>query len=842
MEAWRLRQANGAGIRSVSLPNVSPVASAEFSRHRPLGLWSALRVDAHALVSATDLSLPDPELESRLRAHLSVTSLRQSTKQYTALALLLGLQAVAELTYTIATRAGGVSTAHGMRALVLGLVVGFAVLLLRRFQQDVVKRQAAAQRRRAGGQNGNPSPCSLDSDSESGEGERSAVDRALTLASLGIAAHPGAWITVALVLAICAGVSLSASVTFTRLEYLDPSLADGVADRPTVQNDATVQHFQTLFVVLLLPVYLRYSYVRSLVSESIAGVCVIVVVLCALPHPLLSDALFTALLLLIGCGVTTIACFFREIGDRSLFTAQTAAEAAEKDANELLRNLLPAEVVQPIMAGREVVSQIHRGCAILFLDLAGFTKLSSTMEPRSLMTMLNTLYSRFDAFTEERGLYKAETIGDAYIVLAGLFEDIADAKADAQDPSAAAGGSDCSRGGPNGAGAGGSGPGRAYTRFNAAPASGGRRGGSAAAAAAAGENDFMRVARVRSRVDRVLDLALAMQAELDRFRKEVQLEFHMRVGVHVGDVVTGIVGSHRPRFGVFGLPMLIAEHLESLAETDTILCSVAAQRAYLASHYAFLPRILPREELPRFAALGSHDSIIDVSPAAAHRGGTAHGMLAAAAATGAVGAGAEALQMLDASGMFTGLSGIAGAASMSAAGMGATGASLAVCAFKVLPIAAPPAHAAQYGATTAVTDTTAHNTAVHSGAGSSRQAALQKLTHSQSRTDTAGMVTDGTTEAFQDSAHRDSGPQQEYPRGAGYGRPEDAWGGGGAGQAQPQDPWNAYAHQHQQGHPMPSRYTTGAVSSDDGSRAGGMSTPVVAYDSVAEGATAQWVQ
>jgi hypothetical protein len=60
-----------------------------------------------------------------------------------------------------------------------------------------------------------------------------------------------------------------------------------------------------------------------------------------------------------------VASYFREIGDRAHFTSLMAAKAAEADANEVLRNLLPAQVVQPIMEGREVLSQVHRGTAIL---------------------------------------------------------------------------------------------------------------------------------------------------------------------------------------------------------------------------------------------------------------------------------------------------------------------------------------------------------------------------------------------------------------------------------------------------------------------------------------------
>jgi hypothetical protein len=37
---------------------------------------------------------------------------------------------------------------------------------------------------------------------------------------------------------------------------------------------------------------------------------------------------------------------------------------------------------------------------------------------------------------------------------------------------------------------------------------------------------------------------------------------------------------------------MIAEHVESMAETDSVLCTAQAQAAYLASSYAFAPSAL----------------------------------------------------------------------------------------------------------------------------------------------------------------------------------------------------------------------------------------------------------
>lgn len=59
---------------------------------------------------------------------------------------------------------------------------------------------------------------------------------------------------------------------------------------------------------------------------------------------------------------------------------------------------------------------------ILFSDIVGFTNISSTLAPKDVMDMLNRLYVAFDNLTTKHGLFKVETIGDAYMVAGGIFD------------------------------------------------------------------------------------------------------------------------------------------------------------------------------------------------------------------------------------------------------------------------------------------------------------------------------------------------------------------------------------------------------------------------------------
>ena len=61
--------------------------------------------------------------------------------------------------------------------------------------------------------------------------------------------------------------------------------------------------------------------------------------------------------------------------------------------------------------GRPIADKFEN-VTVLFADLAGFTKWSSSREPEQVFELLETLYGAFDKIALRRQVFKVETIGD----------------------------------------------------------------------------------------------------------------------------------------------------------------------------------------------------------------------------------------------------------------------------------------------------------------------------------------------------------------------------------------------------------------------------------------------
>jgi adenylate cyclase len=117
-----------------------------------------------------------------------------------------------------------------------------------------------------------------------------------------------------------------------------------------------------------------------------------------------------------------------------------AAEVAEgrlndeyRRAESLLHNILPVPIAARLKATKGVIADGFEDASVLFADLVGFTGLSERTTPQALVALLNDIFSAFDDAVEARGLEKIKTIGDSYMVVAGIPEpraDHADALAD----------------------------------------------------------------------------------------------------------------------------------------------------------------------------------------------------------------------------------------------------------------------------------------------------------------------------------------------------------------------------------------------------------------------------
>jgi len=88
--------------------------------------------------------------------------------------------------------------------------------------------------------------------------------------------------------------------------------------------------------------------------------------------------------------------------------------------NDLIVNLLPSHILEKFLRNpHEKLNLTDKfdNVTILFADIAGFTKYSSTVSPTQVVSVLKDLFTEFDKLCLENSVYKLYTIGDCYVVL-----------------------------------------------------------------------------------------------------------------------------------------------------------------------------------------------------------------------------------------------------------------------------------------------------------------------------------------------------------------------------------------------------------------------------------------
>ena len=212
--------------------------------------------------------------------------------------------------------------------------------------------------------------------------------------------------------------------------------------------------------------------------------------------------------------------------------AETQARSAADSTKQLLRSLLPQHIIERLMelgGGEgalfrrsatmmdrvEYLAEEHPSVTILFADIVGFTTFSQSVKPKQVMSMLNMLYDGFDRMIDEFDVYKVETIGDSYMVVGGLLE--------------------CKDG----------------VCF---PAKGDK-----------------------SHASRVVNFGVAMLEYASTLTKPDGTPINLRVGVHSGACVSGIVGTKAPRYCLFGDTVNVASRMESTGIPGCIQASTSTR-------------------------------------------------------------------------------------------------------------------------------------------------------------------------------------------------------------------------------------------------------------------------
>jgi adenylate cyclase len=105
--------------------------------------------------------------------------------------------------------------------------------------------------------------------------------------------------------------------------------------------------------------------------------------------------------------------------------ARGRADAQER-VEALLLNILPDEVAERLQHDPSTIADHFDEVSILFADVVDFTPMASRLDPREVVGLLDRLFTSFDELVDRYEVEKIKTIGDCYMVAAGVPRQRAD--------------------------------------------------------------------------------------------------------------------------------------------------------------------------------------------------------------------------------------------------------------------------------------------------------------------------------------------------------------------------------------------------------------------------------
>ncbi|MCX6140519.1 MAG: tetratricopeptide repeat protein, partial [Candidatus Kapabacteria bacterium] len=171
----------------------------------------------------------------------------------------------------------------------------------------------------------------------------------------------------------------------------------------------------------------------------------------------------------------------------------------------ILYSTLPRHVADRVLRGEQVTDHFEEA-TVLFLDVAGFTAISDRIPAGHVVHLLKAIFKVCDEACEKHGITKIKTIGDSYMAVAGVPESLDDHTARA-----------------------------ALTALE--------------------------MARGLNELELTMDPSLGDTS----WTRDVG-DINVRIGLHCGPVVAGIVGDKQLQYDVWGDTVNVASRMESSGE------------------------------------------------------------------------------------------------------------------------------------------------------------------------------------------------------------------------------------------------------------------------------------
>jgi len=199
-----------------------------------------------------------------------------------------------------------------------------------------------------------------------------------------------------------------------------------------------------------------------------------------------------------------------------LFDQQRKIEEDEKtrqlklarfqEQEKLLHSILPISIADRILKQEPFIADHFDSVSVLFLDIVGFTALSSLAPPKHIVFMLDTIFTKADEIIETFGLEKIKTIGDGYLAVANVTKSL-----------------------------------EHHQRATSLAA--------------------------LELVKQLKEFTLFIPTELgDSSWSEGMKDLEIRIGLHTGEVVAGIIGKNKFTYDLWGDAVNVASRMESNSE------------------------------------------------------------------------------------------------------------------------------------------------------------------------------------------------------------------------------------------------------------------------------------
>jgi class 3 adenylate cyclase len=119
-------------------------------------------------------------------------------------------------------------------------------------------------------------------------------------------------------------------------------------------------------------------------------------------------------------GVCTTSYVLLQYFVRARERALAELEVERAKSERLLLNVLPASVASRLKESDGVIADGFGAATVLFADIVGFTPLAQELSPADAVVLLDKVFAGWDGLAARYGVEKIKTIGDAYMVAAGL--------------------------------------------------------------------------------------------------------------------------------------------------------------------------------------------------------------------------------------------------------------------------------------------------------------------------------------------------------------------------------------------------------------------------------------